>query len=510
MEYKTLQLKLKTDYSDDDVRQAIKKQLGVTEFSYYIEKKSLDARKKTNIHWQISLIVFSNHFNKTAYLSEKQLLIPYKKRTEKVIVVGSGPAGFFAAHVLQIAGYHVTIIERGSQVTKRGEAIDLLQKNGKFSPQNNFAFGEGGAGTFSDGKLTSRSKYINVERHFVLSEYVKAGAPEEILYMAHPHVGTDNLKLIVANLRSKFLNNGGQFLFDTQMENIIVNGDKVSKVVCNTGEIEADLVVLATGNSAYDTYRLLLDKGIQFTTKNFAIGHRVEHEQTFINVAQWGKEQLPGVKAAEYRLSAKTKSGLGVYTFCMCPGGTIVPAAAFEHRSVVNGMSNYNRNGYYANSGCVVGIHPDMLLGKKASPIEILDWIDQLEEKSYAFSDSFVIPANRVSDYINKKTSRQIGNSSYALGLQSAPLYDMVPVIISDALAEGLRSFNNKIKGFDTGVLMGMETKTSSPLRVVRENDGRCMGFKNLYFVGEGSGCAGGIISSAADGVKCAIAMSNR
>jgi len=508
MGYKTLQLKLKTDYSDDDIRQAIKKQLGATDFSYHIEKKSLDARKKTNIHWQISLVVFSNHFKKTDYLSGKQLLIPRKKRKEKVIVVGSGPAGFFAAHVLQIAGYHVTILERGSQVTKRSEAIDLLQKNGQFSSQNNFAFGEGGAGTFSDGKLTSRSKHISAERYFVLSEYVKAGAPEEILYMAHPHVGTDNLKLVVANLRSEFLNNGGQFLFDTKMENIIVKGDKVTKIVCNTGEIEADVIVLATGNSAYDTYHLLLDKGIQFTTKNFAIGHRVEHEQTLINMAQWGREKLPGVKAAEYRLSAKTKSGVGVYTFCMCPGGTVVPAAAFENRSVVNGMSNYSRNGFYSNAGCVVGVHPDMLLGKKCLPIDILDWMDKLEEKSYAFSNSLVIPANRVSDYINKRTSRQIGNSSYALGLQSAPLYDMVPDIISDALAEGLRSFNNKLKGFDKGVLMGMETKTSSPLRVIRENDGRCEGFKNLYSVGEGSGYAGGIISSAADGIKCAMSLS--
>ena len=509
MGYKSLQIKLPTDYSRTNIKNAIRQQLGFKGFTFQIEKKSLDARKKNNIHWQVSLVVSSDQIQGDPFVAPLPLEIPHKKRAETVVVAGSGPAGFFAGHVLQLAGYHVTILERGSAVEQRSKAIDELESKGEFAAQNNYAFGEGGAGTFSDGKLTSRSKHISDERRFILSEYVKAGAPEEILYMAHPHVGTDNLKVVVANLRNQFLENGGTYLFDTQLEDIVIKGKQVNKIICNTGEIEADHVILATGHSAYDTYRMLINRGVQFGTKNFAIGHRIEHAQKLINRAQWGRESLPGLKAAEYRLTTKTKSGLTVYTFCMCPGGHVVPSAAFEQKSVVNGMSHYKRDGFYANAGCVVGLHPDMLVGHKCSATEILDWIDRLEEKFYTFSNSLVIPANRAYDYIKKKESKEMARSSYSRGLQQAPLYDMVPELVSNALVEGLGDFSRKIKGFERGVLMGLESKTSSPIQVSREKNGRCTGFDNLYFVGEGSGYAGGIISSAADGVKCAIALSS-
>lgn len=510
MGHKSIQIKLPTEYSGDDIRKAIRKLFGSEDFSFQIEKKSLDARKKSNIHWQMSLVISSDRINSNDYVLPDSLSIPYKKRNEKVIVIGSGPAGFFAAHVLQLAGFSVSIIERGSDVEQRTKAINLLDTNGKFTAQNNYAFGEGGAGTFSDGKLTSRSKRISVERRFILSEYVKAGAPEEILYMAHPHVGTDNLKIVVANLRKQFLKNGGTFLFDTQMEDIVIKGKKISKVICNKGELEADYVILATGHSAYDTYRMLINRGVRFRTKNFAIGHRIEHEQKLINRAQWGRESLAGLKAAEYRLATKTRSGFPVYTFCMCPGGRIVSAAAYEQKSVVNGMSYYKRDGVFSNSGVVVGVHPDMLLGYKCTPLEILDWMDKMEESFYNFSDGYVIPANKASDYMKKSESREMVKSSYSLGLKSATLYDMVPEFVSKALTEGLKDFSRKLKGFDSGMLMGLENKTSSPLQVLRESDGRCDGFDNLYFVGEGSGYTGGIISSAADGVKCAIALSSK
>jgi uncharacterized FAD-dependent dehydrogenase len=458
----------------------------------------------------MSILVASDHFQGDDQIIAPSLEIPLKKRKEKVIVVGSGPAGFFAAHVLQIAGFQVSIIERGSEVEKRSRAIDQLESNGAFTAQNNYAFGEGGAGTFSDGKLTSRSKHISAERRFILSEYVKAGAPEEILYMAHPHVGTDNLKIVVANLRKQFLENGGQFLFDTQLEDLQIKGNKVSGLTCNSGMIEADHVVLATGHSAYDTYRMLIERGVQFGTKNFAIGHRIEHPQELINEAQWGKKSLPGVKAAEYRLATKTSSGLGVYSFCMCPGGFVVPAAAYEQKSVVNGMSRYMRDGNFANAGCVAGVHPDMLLGHKCSPTEILDWMDELEESFYRYSDSYIIPANMASDYLRRADSKTLNKTSYPLGVQTASLYDMIPEMVSDAIREGLKDFSRKLKGFDQGMLMGLESKTSSPIQVSRERDGQCIGFENLYFVGEGSGYTGGIISSAADGVKCAIALCSR
>jgi hypothetical protein len=510
MGHKTLQLKLPTNYSKDEVSQAIKRKTGLKDFTFHIEKKSLDARNRNNPHWQISLVVSSKQIKGEDYSSAFGLNIPYQKRTEKVIVVGSGPAGFFSAYVLQLAGFHVTLIERGSDVTKRSNAINKLETKGEFSNQNNYAFGEGGAGTFSDGKLTSRSKHISAERRFILLEYVKAGAPEEILHMAHPHVGTDNLKTVVANLREKFESIGGTFLFNTQLQDIEVKAGKVNKITCNTGELQADFVILATGHSAYETYRMLIKRGVQFGTKNFAIGHRIEHPQKLINKAQWGRESLPGVKAAEYRLATKTNSGLPVYTFCMCPGGNIVPAAAYEKKSVVNGMSYYLRDGIFSNAGCVAGVHPDMLLGHKSTALEILDWMDRLEEQFFEFSNSYVIPANKVSDYIKGNESKSLAKSSYPLGLQSAPLYNMVPKFVSKAIAEGMGDFSRKIKGFDSGMFMGLESKTSSPIQVLRQKDGKCDGFENLYFIGEGSGFAGGIISSAADGVKCALTLTSK
>jgi uncharacterized FAD-dependent dehydrogenase len=507
MGYKQIQVKLPTDYTEDQLKKAVQEAVGTIEFTYQIEKKSLDARKKNNIHWLMSLIVSSGTFAGEPDAPPPPLAIPREKRSAKIVVTGSGPAGFFAAHVLLKAGFEVTLLERGSEVEKRSGAIRQMENDGTFSPQNNYAFGEGGAGTFSDGKLTSRSKHISEERRFILSEYVRAGAPEEILYMAYPHVGTDHLKKIVFNLRQAFLGNGGKLLFDTQLEDVVVKGGRVKRVVTNRDELEADVLVVATGHSAYDTYRMLMRRGVQFRTKNFAIGHRIEHPQALINKAQWGKEQLPGVKAAEYRLSTKTSSGVPVYTFCMCPGGYVVPSAAYEQRSVVNGMSYYMRDGDYANAGVVAGVHPDMLLGHESGPEEILDWLDALEEQFFAFSGSLVVPAARAVSYMKRHRTGDLPSGSYPLGMQPAALFDMVPPGVGRAIAEGLKDFGRKINGFESGVLMGLESKTSSPIQVLRRKDGLCDGFDNLYFAGEGSGYAGGIISSAADGVKCALAI---
>jgi len=510
MGYKTLQLKLPADYTNEEISQAIRKKLGVKDFTFVIDKKSLDARKKENIHWMLGLVVSSGQFKGSAYEQPRPLDIPYRKRSKKVIVAGSGPGGFFAAYVLQLSGYDVTILERGSAVEKRSHAIGMLEKDGIFSADNNYAFGEGGAGTFSDGKLTSRSKRISAERQFFLTEYVKAGAPEEILYMAHPHVGSDNLKTIVPNLREKFHASGGTILFDTMLVDIEVKNNKVKAVLTSSGKLPADHVVLATGHSAYDTYRMLMKRGVAFGTKNFAIGHRIEHQQSLINLAQWGREMLPGVKAAEYRLSTTTGSGEGVYTFCMCPGGFVVPSAAYDQHSVVNGMSYYQRDGHYANAGIVVGVHPDMLKGGKCSANEALDLMDRLEEQFFDFSDGLAVPACTGPDYIKRQSSNHHLKSSYTRGMIAAPLFDMVPAFVSKSIAEALKDFAAKLKGFDSGTLLGLESKTSSPIQVAREISGRCEGFDNLYFVGEGSGYAGGIVSSAADGIRCALTIAGR
>lgn len=503
----TISLKLPTNYTEEQLKGRIARQLNIRDFSFQTESKSLDARNKKNIFWLVKVLVSSAQIKGEESPKQEELLIPYKKRNRKIVVVGSGPAGFFNAFVLQKAGFDVTLIERGSDVKKRGEAISSFERGGTFNAQNNYAFGEGGAGTFSDGKLTSRSKHISREKHFILSNYVKAGAPAEIMYMTHPHLGTDNLRKIVKNLRHEFEELGGRMLFETQLEDLKILNGKVSEVLTSDGMLEADAVFIAPGHSAYETYKMLIRRGVPFRTKNFAIGSRMEHKQETINIAQWGKPVLPGVKAAEYRLTSRADGKHQVFSFCMCPGGTVVPAAAYENTNIVNGMSYYKRNGMFANAACVAGIHPDELAGKPISPIEALDQLQKLEELFYNFSNGYAAPACSIADFLNEKSKSSQINSSYPLGLLQAPLWSLLPAPVVQSMQAGLQDFIRKMRGFEHGTLLGFESKTSSPIQVVREKNGLCEGFENLYVIGEGSGYAGGIISSAADGIRAAMSL---
>jgi len=505
MGFKNFSLKLPTDFTMEQLRSKISKELHIHNFTIHIENKSLDARNKANIHWLVQVVVKSDEIRNGEEIKNENLSIPYKKRNEQIVVVGSGPAGFFAALVLQKAGFYVTLIERGSEVTKRGKSILNFERTGIFDVQNNYAFGEGGAGTFSDGKLTSRSKHISKERQFILSSYIRAGAPEEIGYMAHPHLGSDNLRKLVLRLREDFLGIGGTMLFETVLEDLKIKDGKVLEAVTSAGVLEADYFIIAPGHSAYETYRMLISRGVQFRTKNFALGSRVEHPQEIINKAQWGWESLPGVQAAEYRLTSKGDGDLPVYTFCMCPGGIVVPATAYKNLNIVNGMSRYRRDGRFANAACVAGVHPDKLIGRQATPLEALNWLETLEESFHRYSDGFSAPFSGIQDFICKKEPSKIIETSYPLGLKPAALWELLPREISSSIREGLKDFSRKIKGFATGSIMGLESKTSSPIQALREKNGRSAGIENLYIVGEGSGCSGGIISSAADGVKAAM-----
>ena len=307
------------------------------------------------------------------------------------------------------------------------------------------------------------------------------------------------------NLRDEFINIGGSVLFETLLEDLKIKDGKVIEAITASGGIEADYFIIAPGHSAFETYRMLIRRGVAFRTKNFALGSRVEHPQEIINKAQWGRESLPGVKAAEYRLTSKGDGNLPVYTFCMCPGGVVVPATAYENTNIVNGMSRYRRDGKFANAACVAGVHPDKLIGRQATPLEALDWLEDLEESFYRYSDGFKAPFSGIQGFINKKGPSKIVESSYALGLKPAALWDLLPAEVSSSIREGLKDFSRKIRGFETGSIMGLESKTSSPIQALREKDCRCTGFENLYLVGEGSGCSGGIISSGADGIKAAM-----
>lgn len=506
MGFREIILKLPTNYTRAQLENKIAKKLQIKSFTLQIERKSLDARKRHDIHWQLQVGVASEELKSGSAPDRPILPIPYRRRKKKVVVVGSGPAGFFAAFVLQKAGFDTTILERGTKVSVRARDIALFEDTGHFSATGNYAFGEGGGGTFSDGKLTSRTKNITAEKDFMIKSYIDAGAPAEIAYLAHPHIGSDNLRRVVQNLRERFQNDGGTILFETMLHDIAAKGGHVTDIITSAGTLQPDELIVATGHSAYETYRMLIRRGLHFRAKNFAVGYRAEHRQEIINLAQWGDESLPGVKAAEYRLTARA-TDRPVYTFCMCPGGTVVPATAYANTNIVNGMSDYQRHGSFANAAIVAGVHPDELLGREATALDTLDYLADLEAQFYDYGTSYVAPCCSIHDFMNKRETDQPLHSSYPLGLKSAPLWNMLPGAVTAAIRTGLGEFAGKLAGYDTGILLGLESKTSAPVQVARERHGLCQGFDNLYMVGEGSGWAGGIISSGVDGIRAAISI---
>ncbi len=505
MGYKYLSLKLPPGFTPEQLRHKIGKALRINTFSFQIIRQGLDARKKGFIHWEIRLMVQSPEIKGDPPDRPEILKIPHTNTKKRAVVVGSGPAGFFAALVLQKGGVRTTLIERGTEVSKRSSEIEIFEKTGQFFSRSNYAFGEGGAGTFSDGKLTSRSKGISLERQFILKSYVEAGGPEEIQYLSYPHLGTDKLRVIVKNLRKSFLDLGGNILFETQMTDIKAKNGTVFSIETDKGRLEADYFILAIGHSAFDTFRMLIKRGIRFHIKNFALGCRMEHPQELINRAQWGVNRLPGVKAAEYHLTSPGTGGHPVYSFCMCPGGKVVPATAYKNTNIVNGMSRYQRDGRFANAACVAGVNLGSMLHYEVSALESLDWLEKLEQSFYNLMKGYQAPFCTIQSFLHQKMMPGNTQTSYPMGIVEAPLWEMLPQEISRAMRKGLQDFSKKIKGFETGNLLGLESKTSAPVQADREKNGLCTGFQNLYLVGEGSGYSGGIVSSAADGIKAAM-----
>lgn len=509
MGFTFLELKMPTDYTPEALKEKIAKELGTLEFTHQIEKQSLDGRNSNNIHWIVRVGISSESIDSNEIYKSPKLEIPYKKSDKKVIVIGSGPAGFFAAYVAKLAGLDVTIIEQGPEVFKRIADVRIFEKGGPLNERSNYAFGEGGAGTFSDGKLTCRSKHIPNERRFIFESFIKAGAPEEILYLAKPHVGSNLLTKTARNLRKEFLNIGGKWFFDTKVTNINSSNGKVTSAETEIGKLEADYFIFATGHSSYETYQMLMKNGVEFQLKPFAIGSRVEHFQENINQALWRKPELPGVKAADYALTYN-ESPLPVYSFCMCPGGMVVSAPPSNGVNIVNGMSNYKRNYPFANSAIVSALKLDEFLKRPVSPLEALDWVTNLEKKFYDFANGFNAPSIMVSDFLSNKVTSKFPQTSYPFELISADFRELLPKEIIVSLKQALNNFSGKIKGFEDGHLMGLESRTSSPIQALREKNGLCNGFSNLYMAGEGSGYSGGIISSAADGIKSAMDIAKR
>lgn len=507
MGYKEFEIKVSLKASESELKKLIYKKTGISNFDYQILRKSLDARNKRNIIWVYKIGISSSSIKEGEKPEEPSIDIPNKGYESSALVTGSGPAGIFCALVLAESGMNVTLIEQGSQVQKRKNSIKHFESFGELDEKNNYSFGEGGAGTFSDGKLTSRTKGISKERNYIFNKFVEAGAPGEILYMTHPHLGSDNLFSMTQKLRNKFETLGGKIFFNSKLEDLIISNGKVKKAITSSGEIEAEYFIIAPGHSSYETYKMLIKRNVPFRTKNFAIGMRAEHRQEIINKAQWGVPTLPGVKAAEYRLSANDQAKKPVYSFCMCPGGIVVPASPYKHTNIVNGMSLYKRGNEFANAAVVAGTHPDELIGKEASPQEALEWLEQLESKFYSYSNSYQAPSVKIYDFLKNKISCQIGETSYPLGLIEADPKVLLPSPIIETLKEGLFVFSRKLKGYETGTLIGLESKTSSPIQAIRDKETYECGYKNLFIAGEGSGWAGGIVSSAADGVKVALSI---
>lgn len=486
--------------------------------SFRILRESIDARKKDAIKFNYTVeiecgdeaTVVQKSRDKDVKLETVQYDEEFTpgsiKLNHRPIIVGMGPAGMFAGLLMAEKGYKPLIIERGEKVEDRTESVKNFWTRGKLNLESNVQFGEGGAGTFSDGKLTTRIKDSRCD--FVSMKLVEAGAPEEILYSGKPHIGTDILKDVVRNIRNKIISLGGEVRFSSRLEDIIIKNGKVAGAVVNGDEIPCETLIMAIGHSSRDTYEMLYKKGIAMNAKAFAIGVRVEHPQKLIDESQYGKYAgHPRLKSADYRLTYTTeKSKRAVYSFCMCPGGVVVAAASEEGRLVTNGMSYYKRDGANANSALVVSVGPDDFGNNPLSGMEFQRHYEGLAYKVGGNTHS--APIQLVGDFLRDSVSTKLGsiNPSYRPGYEFRDLRQCLPQYVAESLKEGILNFDRKIKGFaqNDAILTGIETRTSAPLRIERNEKLESISLKGLYPSGEGAGYAGGIVSAAVDGLKSA------
>ncbi|MCR5298514.1 MAG: FAD-binding protein [Paludibacteraceae bacterium] len=482
-----------------------------------IVRRTVDARQRQpRINLSLDLYIDQG----AEALPSEEGLFSYRDVSGKpgVVVVGAGPAGLFAALRLIELGYKPIVIERGKAITERKKDIAALHRNQGLNPESNYCFGEGGAGTFSDGKLYTRShKKGNISR--ILHLFHLHGAQDEILYEAHPHIGTDRLSVVIRNMRETILKMGGEVHFSCRMTDLIVKSGSVKGIRTSDGkEWRTDAVILATGHSARDVYHLLSCSGYVLESKGFAMGVRVEHPQALIDSIQYHrKDRGRYLPPASYSLVAQA-GGRGVYSFCMCPGGQIVPASTSDGELVVNGMSNALRNSPYANSGIVVEIRPEDLpesMRKEHGVLAGLAYQQSVEHLSYNNNGGhgLAAPAQRLGDFVRSRLSPTLPSCSYLPGILSSPLHFWLPEAIGHRLQEGFRQFDRKMHGFVTNeaVIVGVESRSSSPIRIPRDRETlQHPMLEGLYPCGEGAGYSGGITSSAIDGERCAEAVARQ
>ncbi|MCQ2959728.1 MAG: NAD(P)/FAD-dependent oxidoreductase [Bacteroidales bacterium] len=478
---------------------------------YRITKRSIDARSR-NIKVNLSVMVAAGNDS----LLPKEHLVFDKKDVSlcpEVHIVGAGPAGLFAALRLIELNLKPIVIEQGKNVSERKKDIARLNLNQGCNPLSNYCFGEGGAGTFSDGKLYTRSKKKGDNRR-VFELFVIHGAKSSILVDAHPHLGSDKLPDIIANMRKTIIECGGEVHFDKQVTDFEFSGNKLNKLICGNDYFSVENVILAMGHSARPLYYALHRAGIELESKACAMGVRVEHPQEMINKIQYHGNVLKELPAASYSLVHQVE-GRGVYSFCMCPGGIIVPSMTAENQTVVNGMSNSRRNSPFANSGMVVELQvQDFADFKEHNELAGLKFQEYFETLAFQNGgQNQVAPAQRISDFVRNRISGDLSETSYLPGLVSSPMHFWMPEIISKRLQEGLKFFDRQMHGFASseGKIVGVESRSSSPVRIPRDSERLShIRISNLYPCGEGAGYAGGIVSSAIDGMNCAEAIAQK
>lgn len=514
-------IKISLNEDEANIKDKIAKKLKLknTDIHYKILKESLDARKRDNIHFIYQVLVDADEKKLNKHIFDDTDIKPYIKQNipilkkgsvaidKPILVVGSGPAGLFCAYKLSLYGYKTILIERGKDVDKRSIDVENFWKTSILNENSNVQFGEGGAGTFSDGKLTSRSK--DVRGFEVLETFHKFGADENILYKQKPHIGTDILKNVVKNMRNAIYSLGTSVRFENKLEDFVIENNIIKSAVINGENIDVSMVVLAIGHSARDTFNMLYKNNISMLQKPFAVGFRIEHLQENIDKAQY-KEHYnnPKLSSSEYFLTnALNEVNRSVYTFCMCPGGYVIPSSSSKEELVVNGMSYNARDGVNANSAILVNVREtdfnDNILGG-------VDFQKECERKAFILGGgNYKAPVQKVGDFLNNTVSTHIGKvkPTYEIGYKLSNLNEIYKKELTESIKKSIIAMDKKVKGFadNDAILTGVETRTSSPVRILRNPDNlNSVSISNLYPCGEGGGYAGGIVSSAIDGLKIA------
>jgi len=522
------ELKLPLNHSDADLPAAICARLKLKPeqlIEFNVFKRGVDARKKSDIQLIYTLDVQTDHnarvlaaFSKDDQIrpapdtSYKFVATAPEQLTERPLVIGLGPCGLFAGLLLAEMGFKPIILERGKEVRERTKDTFGFWRKKPLNTESNVQFGEGGAGTFSDGKLYSQVKDPKHYGRKVLTEFVKAGAPEEIMYVSKPHIGTFKLVTMVEKMRARIIELGGEIRFSTRVDDILRDGEQLTGVRLSDGsELHSRYVVLAVGHSARDTFEMLYKRGVYIEAKPFSVGFRIEHRQSMIDECRYGASAgHPLLGAADYKLVHHGSNNRTVYSFCMCPGGTVVAAASEEGRVVTNGMSQYSRNERNANSAIVVGIDPER--DYPGHPLAGIELQRKLEAQAYVLGGSnYDAPAQRVGDFLAGVASTELGDvqPSYTPGVKLTDLSQVLPDYVIAAIREAIPAFDKQIKGFARadGLLTGVETRTSSPICIKRGADYQSLNTKGLFPAGEGAGYAGGILSAGIDGIKVAEAV---